>query len=33
MFGTSCPPFTSSRKANSVTVDRVHNKGSSTTMG
>jgi hypothetical protein len=32
-FGVSCPPFTSSRKANSVTVDRVHDRGSNTTIG
>jgi hypothetical protein len=32
-FGVSCPPFTSSCRANSVAVDRVHGRGSSTTIG
>jgi hypothetical protein len=32
-FGASCPPFTSSYRANSIAVDRVHGRGSSTTIG
>jgi hypothetical protein len=33
MFGTSWPAFTSSLKANLVTVERGHDSGSITVMG
>jgi hypothetical protein len=32
-FGTSWPPFMSSFRANLVTVERLHDSGSSTVMG